>query len=108
MLKTADVCVYLPVGVSGLVVSYTASSSSESALPGGSGAIRWQLQNRGTDAVHYIVGVTGVGAAVVATCRAIGSNETVVYDAPHGLGAALYIRVIGATTTGTLYVDQVA
>ncbi len=108
MLKTSDVCVYTPLGVSGLVVGYTSSTSSESALPGGTGAVRWQLQNGGTDKVHYIIGITGVAAAVVATCRFIGAGETFVYDVPHGLGAALYIRCIGATTTGNLYVDQVA
>jgi hypothetical protein len=104
MATDAAVMVYLPLGVSGIVHEYTTSTSTAEALPT---ATRLILSNTGAGICHYIVGASNVGAAVVATCEPIMATSQVVFDVPNGPRTDLYIRVIGATTTGNLHISRV-
>lgn len=104
--RNSAVKVLLPVGVADLVHAYTAATSAQEALPVGAALL--MFQNSGTGRVHFIVGITGVAAAVVATCMFIEPGQTMVFDTSAGLGGALFIRAIGATTTGSIYITKVA
>jgi choline-glycine betaine transporter len=99
-MLSADVKVYLPVGVADSATSVTSSSTTATALP--SGAKRIWLS--AAEPMSIIFGTAGVAVAVVATCMPLQADLDYVFDVPSGV---THFRAIAASSTGILFISAV-